>query len=204
MTRFGTILFTVLGLLFAGGVALMIWLALRGTANVRATLAQTGWTVRDGQSPVRWTALRTRDGLTTTVEQRQGGVKTLTVWTEVRVPADTRGVEVLITPRAPALLSADGALSSWLGQRTPPKWTGRVPAFGEACDAWATDSAAGERWLTPAAQALLLGATNLRQLVGVHIVEGTITARIAGDLDDPKLVEEVCDLVARLSTLHTP
>jgi hypothetical protein len=197
MTKLGSILFWTLGLLFLGGIALMVRLALRGTGNVRDALREGGWAVSDGQSPVRWTAQRARNGVTTSIEQPQAGVK-LTVWTEVRVPIDAQGAEVLVTKKVPSLLSADGVLASFLGQRTPPKWDAGTPAFRECCDTWATDQQAAARWLTPRAQELLQGGMNLPQLVGVHFGEGSITARIAGDLDDPKLLEEVVSLVERL------
>lgn len=198
MTRLGSIIFTVIGVLFVGFVALMIRLALRGSGNARKALEDGGWTLAEGQRPVRWSATRTRGGLTTTLEVKQSGVKQQSVWTELSVPVALGG-EVLVTKRAPALLSADGLLASFLGAKTPPKWGGGTAAFRDALDAWATDDATGARLLTDAKQGALVAASaRLTPLLGVHFADGRVMARLSGEVEDAALVEEVVALLVLL------
>jgi hypothetical protein len=199
MTRLGSIIFTVIGVLFVGFVALMIRLALRGGGNARKALEDGGWTLADGQRPVRWSATRTRDGVTTTLEVKQSGVKQQSVWTELSVPVVGSG-EVLVTRRAPAMLSADGVVASVFGAKSPPRWGGGTPAFRDALDAWATDDATGARLLTDAKQGALVAASaRLTPLLGVHFANGRVMARLSGEVEDAALVEGVVTLLEALA-----
>lgn len=201
MTRLGTIIFAVIGVLFIGFVALVLRLALRGSGsgNAREALEASGWTFAEAQRPVRWSASRTRGGVTTTLEVKQSGVKQRSVWTELWVPAELPGGEVLVTRHAPALLSADGLLASMLGAKMPPKWGGGSTAFRDGLDAWATDEATGARLLSDAKQGALVAASaRLTSLQGVHFADGRVTARLWGEVEDAAPVEEVATLLATL------
>jgi hypothetical protein len=199
MTKLGTVIFSLIGLLFLGGIALLLRLALRDTSNVKDALARAGWTLSDGSSPIVWTAQRTHDGIATSIVVKRGGVRTQTTWTEVSVPTDTGALEVLVTKQVPAMLSADGLVASFLGQKTPPKWNDGSASFRASCEAWASEPAAASRFLTSAAQErLVTAASAIGPLLGVHFADGAITARMSGELDDPKALEAVVSLVESL------
>jgi hypothetical protein len=199
MTDLGTLIFSAIGLLFVAFVGGMIWLALRGSSPVLPALSRDGWKVeKPDRGPVKWSARRVRNGVAVTVEVTSTGMQEQTVWTSVRMTADTGADDVLVTAKVPGFLAADGALSAAIGFKPPPRWSGGSPAFAAEYDAFASDAFAAARWLSASSQDALLEHSRVHRKVAVRFAEGRIEARWAREPQNPAEVELVVALLDRL------
>ncbi len=196
MTPLGKLIFSGIGLLFLAGIALMVRLALRGTDAVRPKLSEKGWTVNDGPSAGDWTASRTKNGLTTNVAVSHSGVRQRSVWTSLKVSADTAQDDVLVTAKLPGFLAPDGVIAEAFGFKAPPGYAGGSPEFRAAYDVYASDSQAAERWLSGRVERAFLDyARSYGRGPSVRVFGGSIEARWAQSPASSQQVEDAAGLI---------
>lgn len=196
MTPLGTILFSILGLLFVGFVGGMVWLAFRDERAIATRLADDGWTIeRSPSATVRWRA--TQNGAT--IEVATSGRKNISVWSSVRLPRDTGTDDVIVTRKMPAALALDGALVALFAADLPPRWSEASPDLTSECDVFANDAAAGTRWLSPDNRAAFLAYQRTHRPLSIRFHAGAIEARWA---EAPRDAQQLLDVVALLRALR--
>ncbi len=200
MTPLGTLIFSVIGALAVAGVAAVIWWAMRDAQALTQSLQRDGWTVERPSGGVRkWSARRDRLGLAVSIEVTTAGVQEKSVWTHVRLAADTGSDDVLVERRTLAFLAADGLAARALGFEPPPRWHGGSPAFVADYTVYACDDSAAARWLSEANQhAILEYNRKAVRMVNVRFFNGAIEARWAAEPRDAAQLEGVVALLGQL------
>ena len=201
MTPFGTLVFSAIGVLFAGGVVALIWWAVRGNNAMVDALRRDGWTVTQSQpgAETKWTARRIKDGVTGDIEVTARGVKNKTVWTRIRVNADTGEADVLVERKMPGFLASDGVLADMLGFKPPPRWDGANPTFAADHQAYASGDSAAARWLSEINQyAIVEFNQTAARRVSIRFYRGAIEARWAREPRDAVHIESVVALLHKL------
>lgn len=201
MTPLGTLIFSAIGALFVAGVVAAIWWGLRGAGALDEALKREGWTLerQESGSTLRRIARRTRAGVEASIEVVSSGVKTRSVWTHVRLAANTGEDDVLVERKAPAFMTADGRLAASVGFVPPPRWEGALPGFATEHVAYASSESAAQRWLSEANQNEIL-AFNLTapQRVAIRVYQGMVEARWAREPLDAAQIEAVVALLGML------
>lgn len=201
MTPLGTLIFSVIGVLFVAAVGAAIWWAMRGANAMTDALRRDGWAIEKPQrGNTKWIARRTRAGVAACVEVTASGIEIKTVWTRVRMTTDTGADDVLVERKSLGFLAADGALATAAGFKPPPGWNGGSPAFMADYNAYASSDGAATRWLSPANQSAIIDYNNTApRKVAVRYFENAIEARWG---QEPQNAEQVESLVALLDALR--
>ena len=201
MTPLGTLVFSAVGVLFVGGVVALIWWAVRGNDAMVDALRRDGWSVTQSQpgTVTKWSARRIRDGVTGDIEVTARGVKNKTVWTRIRVNADTGEADVLVERKMPGFLASDGVLADMLGFKPPPRWNGANSAFAVDHQAYASGDSAAARWLSEINQSAIVDFNQTAShRVSIRFHGGAIEARWAEEPRDAAQIESVVALLHKL------
>ena len=201
MTPIGTLIFGAIGVLFISGVIAMICWAMRGNDAMVDTLRRDGWTVTQSQpgAVTKWRARRVKDGVTSDIEVTARGVRNKTVWSSIRMNADTGEADVLVERKMPGFLASDGAMADILGFKLPPRWNGANPTFAVDHQAYASGDSAAARWLSEMNQhAIVEFNQTAAHRVSIRFHDGAIEARWAEEPRDAAHIESVVALLHML------
>ena len=204
MTPLGTLIFSVIGALFVAAVGAAVWWGVRSASAVTAALQRDGWTIeRPQHGATNWIARRVKAGIAASVEVTATGVQEKTVWTRVRMAADTGADDVLVERKMPGFLAADGAVAAAFGFKPPPRWDRGSPAFAADYNAYAASEGAAARWLSPANQSAIVDYNHTApRKVSVRFFEDALEARWAQEPQDAAQIEGVVALLDRLRRSH--
>ena len=201
MTPLGTLIFSAIGALFVAGVAAALWWGMRDAGALDDALKRDGWHIerQNSGSTVRRIARRTRAGVAASIEVISSGINTKSVWTHVRVAADTGDGEVLIERKSPGFLAADGMLAAATGFTPPPRWDGAQASLAADHNCYASSESAAQRWLTAANQQAILAYNQAaQQRVSVRVFQGALEARWAREPADRVQLEGILALLESL------